>query len=628
MFKHMPYKPPMNGYKNVPVQTENKNEASDSEESRIQLEEAIKLHKLGTEGDKEAVKKCYELLKMIHSTQPGNYLAEAYFGSATSLLGRDEINPNQRFKLAMKGLKLMDNAVSKQPDNIEIRLLRGQVCYRLPEMYFHRTATALEDFDFIISTYEKDANSVSDETYRQVLFNLGGAYKNLNRMQEAENVWRKLLSIAPESKYVQMVRQEGIAVTKLQKEEKSPQLQQEIPHIDKAKVEAAKKVESGTDSGEALKKKVLVEGLELHSRAFSGGREDVAKASEYFEKLYNQNPGDSLIAAYYADCLSLMGREAREPSAMFGSAIRAIKMLDSAVNGSPDNIEIRLLRANQSYRLPESFFKRTATAINDFEYLIGRYENDNSLMTQDFYYNLLYLLGKSYQRIGMESEAETIWKKLLSISGNSKYKGLANKELNNISDKIDLNSDISRLDSEALLNEAIRFHDLAVEGKQNAAAKACGILEKLYKAQPNNPIIEGYYGSSIALMARDSSESQVLFDYAIKGIKHLKNAVTRGYGDNRLKFLRANVFYNLPEVFFHLTDKAAKDFKSLITAYENDNSLFSEECYWQMLYDLGVCYERLNARDKAKKTWQKLLNVSTDPKYRSLLGSKMEGSDG
>lgn len=171
--------------------------------------EAVSLHNLGVDGDKEAVKKAHKMFKKICAENPQDCLAEAYLGSTTALLGRDDIDPNKRFKLALNGLKILDRAVSKEPDHIEIRILRGFVCYRLPEMFFHRLATAVEDFSYVSSRYEKNHKTVSRDFYWKILFDLGLAYKQLNRIEDAHKTWKKLLSVTRDPKYAELLKQEG-----------------------------------------------------------------------------------------------------------------------------------------------------------------------------------------------------------------------------------------------------------------------------------------------------------------------------------------------------------------------------------------------------------------------------------
>lgn len=174
--------------------------------------EAVNLHNSGIDGDKEAVKKAHNMFKKICADNPQDCLAEAYLGSTTALLGRDEIDPNKRFKLALDGLKILDRVVAKEPDNIEIRILRGFVCHRLPDIYFHRLATAIDDFSYIVSRYEKNKKTLSKDFYCKILFELGHDYKELERIEEAQLTWKKLLSVNSDPSFIELLKQEGFDI--------------------------------------------------------------------------------------------------------------------------------------------------------------------------------------------------------------------------------------------------------------------------------------------------------------------------------------------------------------------------------------------------------------------------------
>lgn len=568
--------------------------------------EAIELHKRGLQGDKEAVVKAHELLAKVKELLPENNLVEAYYGSAITLLGRDAIDPMERFKKAVKGLKILDGAVSRDPENIEIRILRGNVCYRLPETYFHRTATAVEDFSYLVSRYEQDPSVFSQDYYCQLLYNLGAANKNLGRNQEANSIWQKLLSVAGETKYKELLSREGV---------QGVQNSGIIPDQD-----SGCDMEAPVMPGKT-KEEVLEKGVKLYELALTGDKEATQKAFAFFAKATQADPDDLLLKAYYADCMSLKGRDAMDPTEMFANAIKAMQLFDEIVNRNPDNLKIRLMRAYHSFRLPEGFFHRTASAIADFDYLIQRYENDHSSFPEETYWQILYDQSVAYRRLGLENEASSVREKLLSLDPDPKFKALIEKEEsdNEVSTRLNL---LAGDQKDALLEEGIRLHDLAVEGNRKAAKLALELLKKAHEADPRDTLAQGYYGSCLALNARDSLDTNILFGDTIKGLKLLNRAIARDWNNAKLRLLRAYLTYSLPEAFFHLTQRALKDFRYLKAAYEQDNSLFSRELYHQILYDLGVAYERTGDSARAQKVWSKLLQENPDPKYQVLLKRK------
>lgn len=550
--------------------------------------EAVKLFNLGVEGDKEAVQKAQGMFKEIWSENPDNHLAEAYLGSSTALLGRDHPNLNEKFRLAIEGLKLLDSAVAEEPRNTEIRILRGHVCFNLPDMYFHRLTTAVEDFEFLISCYQRNKKVFSRDFYIKTLFDLGSAYKQLGRKKEAEATWEKMLLLTRDPKYINLLRQEGFPIPKWV---------------------APSKQKPGTYVP-AEKLKQLEEAREMHRRAAAGDKEEVAGALAYFEKALKENPADNLLKAYHADCLSMAGRDSDDHSLLFGNAIKALINFDKAVNGSPDNIEIRLLRADHSYRLPESFFRRSATAMGDYEYLIRRYEEDNSIFDEQTYLQILENLGKVYERLEMQEEAKSVWDKLHDLTDDEKYL------LKQRPDETGFDPEKAKgMNWQQALQEGIRLHNLAVKGNKKAARIAKALLEGVYKGNPRNSLAKGYYGSSLALTGWYSANPGDMFGSGIKGFKLVKEAVERDPKNPRLRILRGYLAYNLPENFFHMTGLAIEDFRFLIQAYDKDNSIFSQEFYWQVHYDLGMAYRRIGDSERARKVWKDLAGKSNDPRY-------------
>lgn len=315
----------------------------------------------------------------------------------------------------------------------------------------------------------------------------------------------------------------------------------------------------------------------------------------------------------------MRGRDSNDTGEMFTNSIKSMKLFDDAVNRSPDSIEIRLLRGNHSYRLPEAFFKRTATAITDFEYLIKRYEQDASVFSKELYYNLIYVLGKAYQQMGMSNEAKTTWNKLGKTASDPKFKSLASEQLQQNVSEYYLPLKVHKLKGRALLEEGIKYHDKAVNGDKRASKIAFELLQKAYEENPADPMTEGYYGSSMALAARDSNDPSSMFGQSIKGMQHIKHAVSKDMNNTKLRLLRAFLTYNLPETFFHLSEKAAKDFRFLKSAYEQDNSIFPKELYWKILYCLGDSYRKAGDTESAKKTWDKLVRECPDPIYKDLV---------
>lgn len=156
------------------------------------LSAIVTLHNQGIEGDQKAVQEAFGLLEELRRFYPANHLLEAYYGSVLTLLGRDALDPIERMEKVRYGLKFLDNAVQNDPDNIDIKVIRGYVCCRLPEVFFHRTQTAVDDFTHIITRYEAEPNIISNTFYRQILRDLKQAYRTLGRDPDAYSIQQKI----------------------------------------------------------------------------------------------------------------------------------------------------------------------------------------------------------------------------------------------------------------------------------------------------------------------------------------------------------------------------------------------------------------------------------------------------
>ncbi|TMV53031.1 hypothetical protein FE783_02265 [Paenibacillus mesophilus] len=160
-----------------------------------QFEEAKTLHNKGVDGDKKAVIKANEMLLKLREAEPKNALIEAYYGSTLVLLGRDAVKILERADRAQEGLDVLNEAVSLDSNHKEIRLLRGNICVRLPESFFHCSETAIEDFTFLLDRYKENSGYLTPNQVREITQNLSAAYRNAGKPDEAKAVLQRLASL-------------------------------------------------------------------------------------------------------------------------------------------------------------------------------------------------------------------------------------------------------------------------------------------------------------------------------------------------------------------------------------------------------------------------------------------------
>ena len=79
--------------------------------------------------DGKAAERFYNKLKKINSSDP---ILVAYFGVSQTIKARHAINPYHKLSYLKSGMKRLNSAVAKSPDNLEIRFLRFTLEHHIP----------------------------------------------------------------------------------------------------------------------------------------------------------------------------------------------------------------------------------------------------------------------------------------------------------------------------------------------------------------------------------------------------------------------------------------------------------------------------------------------------------------
>jgi hypothetical protein len=168
------------------------------------LGKIISLYKEGAKGNVTAVQEANQLLERLRLEHPDHPLAEAYHGSIMLLIARDKTNSLERLRWAKNGLKLLDKAVAAAPHDSRIRYLRGRSAYRLPEKYFQRTRTVIEDYTFLIDQEgQLEAMGIDNS---KLTYELGEAHRRIGRNEDAARCWTKLEQPTQDPEFRQLLR--------------------------------------------------------------------------------------------------------------------------------------------------------------------------------------------------------------------------------------------------------------------------------------------------------------------------------------------------------------------------------------------------------------------------------------
>ncbi len=97
---------------------------------------------------------------------------------------------------------------------------------------------------------------------------------------------------------------------------------------------------------------------------------------------------------------------------MFSKVIQGMIHLNTAVKLAPNNVAVRRLRGYLCFKLPETMFHLTKTAIEDFEFLRKEFEAKGADPSDPAFGRLLQDLATAYRRVGRHSEAQAIMQQL------------------------------------------------------------------------------------------------------------------------------------------------------------------------------------------------------------------------
>lgn len=93
----------------------------------------------------------------------------SYKAAAYVLKAKSSSNPFQRIKLVMSYIKSIDQAVSEDPSNVEIRFLRFSIAYYLPNIFGFKKHM-LEDKSTIMENIHRFDHSNLSEAFNHYIF--------------------------------------------------------------------------------------------------------------------------------------------------------------------------------------------------------------------------------------------------------------------------------------------------------------------------------------------------------------------------------------------------------------------------------------------------------------------------
>ena len=164
---------------------------------------------------------------------------------------------------------------------------------------------------------------------------------------------------------------------------------------------------------------------------------------------------------------------------------------------------------------------------------------------------------------------------------------------------------------EKQLSEIKKLHSAGVDGDPKAVKSANEKLAKLRQSQPGNAIIEAYYGSSLALLARDAVKLPQKAELARESLEALERAIALEPNHKEVRLLRAHVCMRLPDSYFQSAQIAIEDFSFLLNKNQAAAGYLSPSEVRDVLSNLSKAYENAGRTDMVQHVARLLAQWNT-----------------
>lgn len=110
-------------------------------------------------------------------------------------------------------------------------------------------------------------------------------------------------------------------------------------------------------------------GVHYHDLGVVGDSKAVEQGEQLLKKALSLDPNNAYATGYYGSILSLKARDASMPWTKVKFAKQGFEQLDKSIQMNPDDLDVRLIRAMNSYQVPK-MMSRLPLSIEDFEFII------------------------------------------------------------------------------------------------------------------------------------------------------------------------------------------------------------------------------------------------------------------
>lgn len=150
-----------------------------------------------------------------------------------------------------------------------------------------------------------------------------------------------------------------------------------------------------------------------------------------------------------------------------------------------------------------------------------------------------------------------------------------------------------------LLKEAKKQLEDGIDGDKKAVRGASLLLQRLRDANPGNALVLAYYGSSLALLARDAVKLSDKEEKAIEGLEALSRAVQMEPTHKEVRMLRGSVCLRLPDDYFGSLALAIEDFTYLLDRHAEHDGYLAPKQLKEVASKLASAFREAGIPEKA-----------------------------
>ena len=184
---------------NIIQQTERENGTALSDLEKVKML-GIAYHNLAILKEKGASEKAVIYLNKALVLAPDDIEVQAYLGSALTMSARDSWNVFIKVGRVKEGMAMMNEAVSKEPESVVIRMVRANNSLNLPD-FFRQKEVAKEDFRYLEKLIMESRVDMPPDIKGEIFYKLGMIDKHEGNVLLANEYFKKAINFSPASEW-------------------------------------------------------------------------------------------------------------------------------------------------------------------------------------------------------------------------------------------------------------------------------------------------------------------------------------------------------------------------------------------------------------------------------------------